>query len=71
MIYTHACDFDIHACDFHTFACDFHTHACDFDTLRGKLLYYNILHILHVPAARMRVESTLCAALYRTILRVV
>jgi transcriptional antiterminator len=32
--------------DFHTYECDLNTHACnlnsDFDTLRVKLLYYNI-----------------------------
>jgi hypothetical protein len=36
------CDLNNHACDFHTHECDLYTHACDFDTLRVKLLYYNI-----------------------------
>jgi hypothetical protein len=38
----------------------------DFDTLRDKLVYYNTninLSYRQMPAARMRIESTLCAAL--------
>jgi hypothetical protein len=56
------------ACDFNNNACDLNTH--DFDTLRIKLLYYNInLSFRHILAAvwktitRMRVRSTHYAAL--------
>jgi hypothetical protein len=64
--HTHVSDFDISAYNFHTYACDLHTHACDFDTLRDKLVYYNTninLSYRQMPAARMRIESKICAAL--------
>jgi hypothetical protein len=37
-----ACVFNNLAFDFHTHASDLITHACNFDTLRVKLLHYNI-----------------------------
>jgi hypothetical protein len=52
-----------------THARDLNTHACDFDTLRIKILYYNINLSIHMPVAvwktitRMRVESILPADL--------
>jgi hypothetical protein len=51
-------------CDLNNHACDLNSHACDFDTLRFKLLYYNIyinLRCKHIPAA-VRKLSPVCVS---------